>query len=81
MKLIGEEGIDVAILPIGDKFTMGPKDAVRATGMLSPTKVIPCHYNTWPPIEQDDADWAENVKASTSAEPVILKPGESCGLT
>ena len=81
MKLIGEEGIDVAILPIGDKFTMGPKDAVRATGLLSPAKVIPCHYNTWPPIEQDAAAWAEDVKASTSSEPVVLKPGDSCGLT
>lgn len=45
--------VDVAILPIGDRFTMGPEDAVTAVDFIEPKVVIPCHYDTWPPIEQD----------------------------
>tara|TARA_R110002111_G_scaffold254461_2_gene320142 strand:+ start:63092 stop:63775 length:684 start_codon:yes stop_codon:yes gene_type:complete len=80
MSLIGEEGVDVAILPIGDNFTMGPEDSVRATKLISPKRVIPTHYNTWPLIAQDSAAWAESIREQTSAEPVVLKPGESCQL-
>lgn len=80
MKLIGEEGIDVAILPIGDNYTMGPDDALRAVKLINPKRVIPDHYNTWPLIAQDAAAWAKRVKAETNAEPVVLKPGESCGM-
>jgi len=76
MQLIGEEGIDLAILPIGDNFTMGPGDSIKAINFLKPKRVIPCHYNTWPVIEQDAAAWAERVKAETAAEPVVLVPGE-----
>jgi L-ascorbate metabolism protein UlaG (beta-lactamase superfamily) len=46
MKLIGEEGIDLAILPIGDNFTMGPDDALRAVKLIEPAQVIPIHYDT-----------------------------------
>jgi L-ascorbate metabolism protein UlaG (beta-lactamase superfamily) len=77
MKLIEDEGIDVAILPIGDNFTMGPADSIKAINFLSPKTVIPMHYNTWPPIEQDVNAWVESVKAETSAEPVILAANES----
>lgn len=80
MKLIGEEGVDVAILPIGDNFTMGPDDALRAVKLIEPKKVIPVHYNTFPLIAQDADAWAARVREETSAEPVILKPGESCSL-
>ena len=80
MKLIGEEGIDLAILPIGDNFTMGPDDAIRAVHLIQPRQVIPDHYDTWPLIAQDAAAWANRVKAETSAEPVVLKPGESLRL-
>ena len=45
--------VDVAILPIGDNFTMGPEDAAEAVGFIDPEVVIPMHYNTWPLIEQD----------------------------
>jgi L-ascorbate metabolism protein UlaG (beta-lactamase superfamily) len=76
MKLIGEEGIDLAILPIGDNYTMGPDDALRAVEMLKPRKVTPIHYNTWPVIAQDAAAWAERVKKKTGTEAVVLKPGE-----
>jgi len=80
MKLIGEEGIDIAILPIGDNFTMGPDDALRAVKMIEPKRVIPDHYNTWPLIEQDADGWAGRVSSETSSEPVVLQPGESCTL-
>jgi L-ascorbate metabolism protein UlaG (beta-lactamase superfamily) len=76
MRLIGEEGIDLAILPIGDNFTMGPDDALRAVQLLQPKKVLPIHYNTWPLIAQDAMAWAARVRKETQAEPVVLKPGE-----
>ncbi|MEX2285999.1 MAG: metal-dependent hydrolase [Planctomycetaceae bacterium] len=81
MKLIGEEGIDIAILPIGDNYTMGPDDALRAVKLIEPKRVIPDHYNTWEPIAQDALAWAKRVKAETSTEPVVLQPGESCRLS
>ena len=80
MKLIGEEGIDLAILPIGDNFTMGPDDALRAVKLIQPRRVIPAHFNTWDLIAQDAAKWAARVKAETSAEPVVLQPGGTFAL-
>ena len=77
MRLIGEEGIYLAALPIGDNFTMGPDDALRAVKLLEPKHVIPVHYNTWELIEQDPHAWAERVKNETSAIPHVLQPGES----
>ncbi len=77
MRLIGEEGIDLAALPIGDNFTMGPDDALRAVKLIEPRVVIPIHYNTFDVIVQDPQAWAERVRAETSAEPVVLKPGGS----
>ena len=47
MALIGEEGIDLAVLPIGDNYTMGPEDALRAVKLIQPKHVIPIHYNTF----------------------------------
>jgi L-ascorbate metabolism protein UlaG (beta-lactamase superfamily) len=80
MKLIGDVGIDLAVLPIGDRFTMGPEDSIRAIQLLRPKKVAPSHYNTWPPIAQDAAAWAERVRQETSAVPVVLCPGGSMPL-
>jgi L-ascorbate metabolism protein UlaG (beta-lactamase superfamily) len=77
MKLIGEEGLDVAILPIGDNFTMGPDDALRAVKLLEPKVVIPIHYDTFDVIKQNPHAFAERVEADTSAKCVVLKPGES----
>src|SRR5919205_548617 len=77
MRLIGEEGIDLAILPIGDNYTMGPDDALRAVQMIQPKKVLPIHYNTFDLIAQDAAAWAERVRRETKTEPVVLKPGET----
>ena len=69
MKLIGAGGLDLAVLPIGDRFTMGPDDAIEAIKLLEPKRVAPSHYNTWPPIAQDADAWAKRVKAETKAEP------------
>ena len=77
MKLIGEEGIDLAILPIGDNFTMGPDDALRAVKLIEPKTVIPVHYDTWELIAQDPKAWAARVQAETSTECVIISPGGS----
>ncbi len=71
------KGVDLAVLPIGDLFTMGPDDALSAVQLIEPKKVVPNHYNTWPPIEQDARQWAERVRRESSAEPVVLEPGES----
>ena len=76
MKLIGAARIDLAVLPIGDRFTMGPDDAIEAVKLLGPRRVVPVHYNTWPPIEQDAQAWARRVEAHTAAEPVVIEPGE-----
>ncbi|MBI3412394.1 MAG: metal-dependent hydrolase [Planctomycetes bacterium] len=76
MKFIGEEGIDLAILPIGDNYTMGPDDSIRAIKLLEPKTVLPIHYNTWPIINQDAAGWAARVRKETKATPAIVKPGE-----
>jgi L-ascorbate metabolism protein UlaG (beta-lactamase superfamily) len=75
MKLIGEGGLDLAILPIGDYYTMGPDDAIRAVKLLQPQAVLPIHYNTFPPIKQDVHAWAERVKEETSARPLVPEPG------
>lgn len=80
MRLIGEEGIDLAILPIGDNYTMGPDDAVRAVKLIAPAKVLPIHYNTWPVIAQDAQAWANRVQRETQSHPVVLRPGESLEL-
>ena len=69
--------IDVAVLPIGDLFTMGPDDSLEAIRMLSPRIVLPSHYGTWPPIAQDAEAWAARVREAKLAEPRVLAPGES----
>jgi L-ascorbate metabolism protein UlaG (beta-lactamase superfamily) len=80
MKLIGSGGLDLAVLPIGDRFTMGPNDSIDAINLLNPKRVAPCHYNTWPPIAQDAAAWAERVRSHTAAEPIVLEPGGKISL-
>jgi L-ascorbate metabolism protein UlaG (beta-lactamase superfamily) len=77
MQLIGEEGLDLAVVSIGDHFTMGPKDAARAVEFLKPKVVIPCHYNTFPPIQQNGQDFKQLVESKTPAKCVILDPGQS----
>lgn len=77
MKLIGEEGLDLAVIPIGDNFTMGPDDALRAVRLLLPKVVIPIHYGTWELIDQDPLAWARRVEKETGVRVAALKPGEA----
>lgn len=77
MRLIGEEGIDLAALPIGDNYTMGPDDALRAVKLLDPKKVIPIHYGTFELIKQDPQAWAARVETETDAKALVLQPGDS----
>jgi L-ascorbate metabolism protein UlaG (beta-lactamase superfamily) len=69
-----EGQVDIALLPIGDNFTMGPEDAARAVEMVRPRVVIPIHYGTWPLIEQDPEEFRSRVEPK--AEVVILQPGD-----
>lgn len=80
MRLIGEEDLDLAVIPIGDNYTMGPDDALRAVTMLKPRVVVPIHYSTWDLIDQDPAAWAKRVTAATRAIVKILKPGDSINI-
>jgi len=75
MQLIGAGGLDLAVLPIGDLFTMGPDDALEAVKLLNPRHVAPSHYNTWPPIKQDAQQWAERVRGQTQSVPHVVEPG------
>jgi len=80
MALIGElASIDVAILPIGDNFTMGPDDALWAAEMLGAGTVIPMHYSAFDIIEQDPQAFADRL-AERGIDCVILKPGEQTEL-
>ena len=75
MSLIGQAGLDVALLPIGDNFTMGPEDAAAAAKLLRARTVIPQHYNTWPVITQDPEAFKRRVEEATESKVVVLKPG------
>lgn len=78
MRLIGDlNDVALALLPIGDNFTMGIDDAIEAVKMLKPAKVVPMHYKTFPPIEADPEDFRRRVRAETSSECQVLAPGES----
>lgn len=77
MKFIGEAGgVDLAILPIGDNFTMGPEDAVLAAQFVQAKRVIPCHYNTFPPIRQDAQAFAEKLRQAAAVDCIVLQSGE-----
>ncbi|MDX6622299.1 MAG: hypothetical protein QOE75_231 [Solirubrobacterales bacterium] len=78
MKLIAERNpIDVALLPIGGHYTMDRHDAVVAAELVGAGTVIPMHYDTFPPIETDSAAFKADVEANTSAQVVLLKPGQT----
>ncbi len=69
-----------AVLPIGGNFTMDPKDAAIAAGLLKAKYVIPIHYNTWPPITQDVQAYKKDVEAHTESKVLIVAPGETIPL-
>ncbi|MFN7805348.1 MAG: metal-dependent hydrolase [Planctomycetaceae bacterium] len=76
MQRFAREPISVAVLPIGDNFTMGPDESIEAIQLLRPEIVLPTHFNTWPVIAQDADAWAERVRRETKSRPVVLRPGE-----
>lgn len=80
MALIGDEGVDLAFLPIGDNYTMGPDDALKAVRLIKPKKVVPIHYNTFDLINQDADAWATGVKKATDSEAIVMKPGDKIRL-
>ena len=79
LKLIAERsgGVDVAMVPIGGHYTMDRHDAVKAVEFIAPKVVIPMHFNTFPPIETDAQAFKADVESQTSAQCVVLEPGES----
>lgn len=77
MKLIGDEGIDIALLPIGDAYTMGIDDSIKAINFIEPKKAVPIHYDTFDLIKQDPITWKEKVLKYTDVEPLLIKPGDS----
>lgn len=81
MKLIGEAGgVDLALLPIGDYYTMGPDDAILAAQFVKAKHVVPMHYNTFPAIEQDAEAFAEKLRRTAEIDCTPLKPGGSLTL-
>jgi L-ascorbate metabolism protein UlaG (beta-lactamase superfamily) len=68
---------EIALIPIGDRFTMGPVEATIAAQWIDPQVIIPMHYNTFPIIEQNPLEFAERVeRLGTDIEVVILEPGD-----
>jgi len=78
LQLVARRGdkVDVALVPIGGHYTMDRYDAVTAVEFVDPGTAIPCHYDTFPPIETDAQAFKADVEARTSARVVVLEPGE-----
>lgn len=77
MALLGRlEKIDVALLPIGDNFTMGPSDAAEAANLIRPGLVVPMHYNTWPIIAQDPVSFKKDVERRFGIPVQIMQPDD-----
>jgi len=79
MQLIGRMGLDLALVPIGDNFTMGIDDAAAALDLLKPKLAVPMHYNTWPVIQADPRRFVE-AAARSDHTVQVLDPGESLEL-
>ncbi|MDD3590149.1 MAG: MBL fold metallo-hydrolase [Thermoguttaceae bacterium] len=77
MSWIGRLGIDLAVLPIGDRYTMGPSTSLDAIEAIQPRYVVPSHYNTWPPISQNVEKWRDSVRKYTKSEPILPIIGSS----
>ncbi|HET6871264.1 MAG TPA: metal-dependent hydrolase [Solirubrobacteraceae bacterium] len=78
LQLVGKRHpIDVALMCIGGHYTMDRVDAVDAAELVGAKTVIPCHYNTFPPIETDAQAFKSDVESATRSNVVILDPGQS----
>jgi L-ascorbate metabolism protein UlaG (beta-lactamase superfamily) len=77
MKLVARRGdrIDLALVPIGGHYTMDRYDAVTAVEFINPQQVIPCHYDTFPPIETDAQAFKDDVQNAGFSQVVVLEPG------
>ena len=77
MQLIARRGdkVDLALVPIGGHYTMDRFDAVTAVEFISPAEVIPCHYDTFPPIETDAQAFKSDVQNAGFSQVVVLEPG------
>ncbi|MGE5675496.1 MAG: metal-dependent hydrolase [Mycobacterium leprae] len=75
--VIEEPGIDVALLPIGDNYTMGPEDAAVAVQWIQPKVAIPMHFNTFPLIQVDPATFTSRVAKAGESKTVVLQPGQT----
>jgi L-ascorbate metabolism protein UlaG (beta-lactamase superfamily) len=71
---------DVALLPVGSQYTMGPNEAMIAARFIGAPLVIPMHYSTWPIIEQDPDAFKTAVERTTDLRVRVLQPGESLEL-
>jgi L-ascorbate metabolism protein UlaG (beta-lactamase superfamily) len=81
LRLVGERNpVDVALMCIGGHYTMDRHDAVTAAGLVGATTVIPCHYDTFPPVETDSQAFKADVEAQTSSKVELLAPGETFSL-
>ena len=81
MQLIGElYEPELALLPIGDRFTMGIKEALKAVELIRPKIVVPMHYSTFDIIKQDPEEFKRAVEAKVDTKVIIMKPGESIEL-
>jgi L-ascorbate metabolism protein UlaG (beta-lactamase superfamily) len=81
LRLVGERNpVDVALMCIGGHYTMDRHDAVAAAGLVGATTVIPCHYDTFPPVETDSEAFKAEVEAQTASKVELLAPGESFSL-
>ncbi|MGI5998335.1 MAG: metal-dependent hydrolase [Lutispora sp.] len=80
MELLKKHNIHVALLPIGDFYTMGPEDALEAVKMIKPKYVIPMHYNTFPLLKQDPEAFAKAVTEETFTKVIVLNPGDQVEL-
>jgi L-ascorbate metabolism protein UlaG (beta-lactamase superfamily) len=80
MALIGRQGLELAMLPIGDHFTMGPEDALEAVKLLRPKRVIPIHYTTFEPIRQDASAFKTAVEREPDSVCEVLEPGATLEL-
>ena len=82
LQLYGRRGdrVELALVPIGGHYTMDRFDAVTAVHFIEPQQVIPCHYDTFPPIETDAQAFKSDVESATSSQVVVLQPGETHSL-
>jgi L-ascorbate metabolism protein UlaG (beta-lactamase superfamily) len=71
------DSIDVALMCIGGHYTMDRHDAVTAAELVGAGTVIPCHHDTFPPIETDAEAFRSEVESKTSSSVVVLAPGET----